>query len=263
IGGSGRRLTYFVTNANSPQFRPRQRTDATRVAVIASPGVADEAGAGGLLPIHLGDQTLVARVVRVAHRFPTLYSGFVVADEQALATALNSLAPGSAVPRELWLDGLSGRPSLPGVQATYQSRVEASLRDDPLARAVLWTLAGLALVGFALALAGLGVAVTTDLRDERGELFDLSAQGARPSALRRHVRLRAGGVLTLGVGGGIALAAVLSVLVVAVVLVTANGRLPEPPLVLSIDWPLVIAGLAAYLLFAAGLVSLVTRSAFR
>jgi hypothetical protein len=56
---------------------------------------------------------------------------------------------------------------------------------------------------------------------------------------------------------------VLSVLVVAVVLVTANGRLPEPPLVLSVDWPLVLAGLAAYLLCAAGLVSLATRSAFR
>jgi len=263
IGGSGRRLTYFVTNANSPQFRPRQRTDEKRVAVIASPGVADQTGAGGLLPIHIGDQTLVVRVARVAHRFPTLYGGFVVADEQTLATALNSLAPGSAVADELWLDGLSGEPRLSGVQVTYQSRVEASLRDDPLARAVLWTLAGLALVGFALALAGLAVALTTDLRDERGELFDLSAQGARPSTLRRHVRLRAGGVLTLGVTGGIALAAVLSVLVVAVVLVTANGRLPEPPLVLNIEWPLVLAGLAAYLLCAAGLVSLATRSAFR
>src|SRR5204863_637678 len=108
IGGSGRRLTYFVTNANSPQFRPRQRTDEKRVAVIASPSVADQAGAGGLLPIHVGDQTLVVRVARVAHRFPTLYGGFVVADEQALATALNSLAPGSAVADELWPDGVSG-----------------------------------------------------------------------------------------------------------------------------------------------------------
>ena len=263
IRGSGARLSYFVTNANSPQFRLRQRTDDTRVPVIASPGVADQAGAGGLLPVHVGDQTLVVRVARVVRRFPTLYSGFVVADELALSTALNSLAPGSAVQDELWLDGLSGRPQLPGIQVTYQSRVEASLRDDPLARAVLWTLAGLALVGFALALAGLAVAVTADLRDERGELFDLEAQGARPSALRRHVRLRSGAVLVLGVIGGVALAAVLSVLVVAVVLVTANGRLPEPPLVLSIDWPLVLAGLGAYLACAAGLVSLTTRSALR
>src|SRR5262249_56052578 len=110
------------------------------------------------------------------------------------------------------------RPRLPGVQVTYQSRVEASLRDDPLARAVLWTLAGLALVGFALALAGLAVAVTTDVRDERGELFDLEAQGARPSALRRHVRLRAGGLPALRLTRGIPLPPVLSVLVLSAAL---------------------------------------------
>jgi hypothetical protein len=210
----------------------------------------------------------------VAHRFPSVYGGFVVADATALATALNAAAPGSATADELWLDGVSSeraralareidRPPLRDVHPTLQSDVEASLRDDPLARAVLWTLAGLSLVGFALALAGLAVAVTADLRDERGELFDLEAQGARPSAIRRHVRLRSGGVLALGVVGGIALAAALSVLVVDVVLVTANGRLPEPPLLLNVDWPLIAAGLAAYLLCAAGLVSLTTRSAVR
>jgi hypothetical protein len=274
IRASGRRLDYFVTNANDAVFRPRQRTDETRLPVIVTPGLAASAGTGGLLPIRVGDQALVVRVAAVAHRFPTLYGSFVVADEQALATALNAEAPGSAVTNEAWLDGVParseraleaavGRPPLQDVRATSQRKVEASLRDDPLARAVLWTLAGLALVGFALALGGLAVAVTADLRDERGELFDLEAQGARPSAIRRHVRLRSGGVLALGVIGGIALAAVLSVLVVAVVLVTANGRLPEPPLLLSIDWPLVLGALAAYLVCAWGLVALTTRSAVR
>jgi hypothetical protein len=274
IRGSGRRVTYFVTNATDATFRPRQRTDAEHVRVIASPGIAGAAGVGGLLPVSFGDTTLVVRVAAVARRFPSLYGGFVVADETALATALNTASPGSAVTNELWLGGMTptgitrlgrsvGHPPLEAVRATFQSRVEAGLRRDPLARAVLWTLAGLAAVGFALALAGLAVAVSADLRDERGELFDLEAQGARPSALRRHVRLRSGGVLALGVLGGAALAAVLSVLVVDVVLVTANGRLPEPPLLLDIDWRLVLAGLAAYLVCAGGLVSVATRSAFR
>jgi hypothetical protein len=244
------------------------------VPVIASPGVAASAGQGGLLPVQVADTTLVVRVAAVARRFPSVYGGFVVADEAALATALNSDSPGAAVTNELWLDGVPpkseralaravGRAPLQDVRASFRSRVEANLRRDPLARAVLWTLAGLAIVGFALALAGLAVAVTADLRDERGELFDLEAQGARPSSLRRHVRLRSGAVLALGVAGGAALAAILSVLVVAVVLVTANGRLPEPPLLLDVDWRLVLAGLAAYLLCAGGLVSVATRSAFR
>ncbi len=271
---SGNRLSYFVTNAAGAVFRPRQPTDGTHLPVIATPDLAATAGAGGLLPIQVGDQALVVRVAAVARRFPTLYGGFVVADEQALATALDAAAPGSAVTNEAWLDGVpkraqkslaaaTGRAPLQDLHATFRSRVESGLRDDPLARAVLWTLAGLALVGFALALAGLAVAVTADLRDERGELFDLEAQGARPSAIRRHVRLRSAGVLTLGVVGGAALAAVLSVLVVAVVLVTADGRLPEPPLLLSIDWPLVLGGLAAYVLCAWGLVALTTRTALR
>jgi hypothetical protein len=270
IRGSGRRVGYFISNAGDAAFRPRQRTDEAHVAAIASPALARTVGTGGLLPIRFADQTLVVRVAAVARRFPSLYGAFVVADQAALATALNADDPGSAVTNEAWLRsapaGLAhavGRPPLDGLRATFRSDVEARLRADPLARAVLWTLAGLALVGFGLALAGLAVAVTADLRDERGELFDLEAQGARPSALRRHVRLRSGGVLALGVLGGVALAAVLSVLVVDVVLVTANGRLPEPPLILDVDWPIVLAGLAAYLVFATGLVSLATRRALR
>jgi hypothetical protein len=70
-------------------------------------------------------------------------------------------------------------------------------------------------------------------------------------------------VLALGVVGGVALAAVLSVLVVDVVRVTANGRLPEPPLLLDVDWRLLLAGLAAYLLCATALVTVATRSALR
>jgi hypothetical protein len=63
--------------------------------------------------------------------------------------------------------------------------------------------------------------------------------------------------------GGIALAAALSVLVVSVVLVTANGKLPVPPLVLDVDWRLVVPALAGYVLCAGGLVSAATRRAFR
>lgn len=274
IRGSGRHLTYFVTNAGDSSFRPRQRTDEIRVPVLASPAIARSVGNGGLLPVQVADVTLVVRVVGVARRYPSVYGGFVVADRVALATALNAAAPGAAITNEVWLDGVGkkaeralgrvvGRPPLQQVRATFRSRVEAGLRDDPLARAVLWTLAGLAAVGFLLALAGLAVALSADLRDERGELFDLEAQGARPSALRRHVRLRSGGMLALGVAGGLALAAVLSVLVVDVVLVTANGRLPEPPLLLDVDWRLVLAGLAAYLVCATGLVTAATRSALR
>jgi len=273
-GGSRARLSYFLTNDRDARFRPRQPTDGARVRAIATPGLAALAGPGGLLPVSVGDFSLVVRVTAEAKRFPSTTEDFVVADETALATSLNAAAPGTAVVRELWLDGVSkrgarelasavGRPPLVGVGATFQRHVEAALRDDPLARAVLRTLAGTALVAFALALAGLLLALAADLRDEDGELTDLEAEGAGPSWLRRHVRLRSACIVAVGLLGGAALAAVLSVLVVAAVLVTANGGAPEPPLLLSVDWTLLALGIAAYLACALAVVSLLTWHAFR
>jgi hypothetical protein len=273
-GASKARLSFFVTNDRSATFRRRQPTDGVPVDTIATPSLASIAGAGGLLPIHIGDVEVVTHVAATARRFPSTNGDFAVVDEQTLATALNAVAPGSAIVRELWLDGVSprsvrrlaaalGRPPLVGVGATFQSRVEAGLRDDPLARAVLRTLAGTALVAFVLALGGLLLGLAADLRDERAELVDLEAQGAGPAWLRRHVRLRSACIVAVGVTGGVALGAVLSVLVVAAVLVTANGAAPEPPLLLSVDWVLLGLGLAAYVACAAAVVSVVTWMAFR
>ena len=267
-------LRYFVSNDVDSRFRLRQPSDEGHAPAIATPQLASIAGPGGLLPLRVGDANIVVRIAATATRFPSLYGQFVVVDRTALATELNAVAPGSAVVNEAWLEGLSsrgaqqlasavGRPPLIGVQATFQSAVEAGLRDDPLARAVLRTLAALAIIGFVLALAGLALALAADLRDELGELSDLEAQGAGPATLRKHVRLRSSGVLALGVLGGAALALVLSVLVAEIVRVTANGGLPEPPLVLTVDVPLLLIGLTAYLACAAGLVSIVTSSAFR
>ena len=67
----------------------------------------------------------------------------------------------------------------------------ARLQADPLARGALLTLAGTAAVALLLALVGLLLAVVGDVRDDRGELFDLEAQGAAPATIRAHLRLRA------------------------------------------------------------------------
>jgi hypothetical protein len=268
------RLSFFLTNDRHAGFRPRQPTDASVVRAIATPSLASVAGAGGLLPIRVDDVPVTLRVAATANRFPSADGDFLVADEGALRTLLNTAAPGAAVVREIWLDGISGhglhelaasvgKPPLVGARATLQSRVLSGLRDDPLARAVLRTLAATALVAFVLALAGLLLALAADVREERGELVDLEAQGAGPSRLRRHLRLRSTAVVGVGVLGGAALGAVLSALVVAAVLVTANGGVPEPPLLLSVDWTLLALGLLAYVACALALVSLVTWNAFR
>jgi ABC-type antimicrobial peptide transport system permease subunit len=125
------------------------------------------------------------------------------------------------------------------------------------------TLAGAALAALGLALLGLLLVVVSDLRDERGELFDLEAQGAAPGTLRRHLRLRTALVATFGLVGGIATGAVLAALVVALVTLTASAGSTELPLLLGFDWPVLLLGFVAYFLVAALLVSAATHRAFR
>ena len=70
-------------------------------------------------------------------------------------------------------------------------------------------------------------------------------------------------VATVGVVGGLATGAVLSLLVVGVVRLTAGADTPVPSLRLDIDWTLLVVALAAYAVAAAMLVGVVTWAAFR
>jgi ABC-type antimicrobial peptide transport system permease subunit len=148
----------------------------------------------------------------------------------------------------------------PFTQLTMQSQAAtlAQLQADPLARGSLLTLAGVALVALALALLGLLLTVAGDVRDDRGDLFDLEAQGASPSTIRAHLRLRALLVGTFGVLGGVVLGSILTSLVIALVSVTASAAQSEPPLRLAWDVPLLLLGAAAYVLLAVALVGLLT-----
>ena len=271
---NGVRLRYFVTNDVVSRFRPKEPTDESRVPVIATPALAELADPNGLLPLQVEGEPFVGRVVATARRFPTLSGDFVLADREALSTALNADAPGSAVVSEIWLTVSSAtaearmkatlnRPPFAGLEKSFRSDFSAELDREPVARASILALLASAVVGFVLALAGLALALSTDIRDERAELFDLEAQGATPALLRRHLRLRSFAVLGFGVLLGLGLGAILSTIVVDVVRVTAGGQLPEPPLLLSFDWPLLLGGVGLFVLIAAVLAVVVTWQAFR
>ena len=120
-------------------------------------------------------------------------------------------------------------------------------------------------MGIALLLGLLAVffLAETDVRDGRGELLDLETQGAEPVALRRHLRLRLLLVAIPGVVGGAIAGLLLSRLVVRFVELTLTADVPEPPLVLSTDWLLLLAVLAAFLAGAAVIAALRSRAAFR
>jgi hypothetical protein len=263
-----------VTNDVVSRFRPKQPTDRSPVPVIATARIAELAGPNGLLPLQVEGEPFVGKVVATARRFPTVSGDFVLADREALSTALNADAPGSAVTGEIWLRGSSSsdearmkavlsRPAFAGLASSFRRDQRAELDREPVARASILALLVSAFVGFVLALAGLGLALSTDIRDERAELFDLEAQGATPALLRRHLRLRSFGVLGFGVLFGLGLGAILSTIVVDVVRVTAGGELPEPPLLLSFDWPLLLGGIGLFVLVAIVVAMVVTWQALR
>jgi hypothetical protein len=194
----------------------------------------------------------------------------VVADRQTAATMIDTRSPGLGTTDELWLDvpaareaataALLSRPPFTALTVSSRAATAATLKADPLARGALLTLAGTAAVALALALVGLLLAVVGDVRDDRGELFDLEAQGAAPATIRAHLRLRAVLVGSFGIVGGIALGAILSALVISLVAVTANAAAPEPPLQLVLDLPLLAVAAAAYVVVAAILVGFATRT---
>ena len=149
-------------------------------------------------------------------------------------------------------DRPAGRGPLESRDDTHEGRLASAARAEHDAE----------LAALGLAVSGLVLAIRADLRDDRGELSDLEAQGATPALLRRGVTARAALVAAIGVLGGVVGGALLALLVTRVVSVTARATAPEPPLVTTVD-PLVLAAAAvAFAASAATLVLLTTRRAF-
>jgi hypothetical protein len=239
-------------------------SDDDPVPVLATPRLAAAAGSGGLLPLQLGGERVTVRVVERIERFPGLRGQGVVGDVEALLSALNAARPGLGRVNELWLGGVRdlGRPEYGAVEVVSRRALEADARQDPIAHGTLLALVAAALVSLGLALAGILLTVVGDLRDERGELYDLEAEGAGPGLLRRIVRLRALTVSLAGLAAGALTGVVLGAVVTDLVSLTARATAAEPPLRLDVDWGVVVAALAAYALLAATLVAAATRRAF-
>lgn len=255
VSGSAGKLGYVLTPDRIGVFRPHQPTDGHLLRVLATPHVAAAAGPSGIIPLQVEGELVPARIVGVVRRFPSVVGDAVIADRATASTVLDTRSPGLGIVDEVWT---SHTPATPALSVASRADTFARLQADPLARGALLTLAGTAAVALLLALVGLMLSVVGDVRDDRGELFDLEAQGASPATIRAHLRLRALLVAVFGVAGGIALGAILSALVISLVSVTAGAAEPEPPLQLSLDLPLLLAAAVLYVLLAALLVGLAT-----
>jgi hypothetical protein len=262
-----------LTPERTSSLRPRQLTDDAPPSVLVTPRLAELAGGvGGLLPIELGGASVPVQVAGVVDRFPGASGDTVVGDRIELRTAIDTVSPGAGRENEVWLDISSARvseianelarPPYRALATTVRANVEAEARHDPLAHGTLLALLATAFVALVLASLGLALAVRADLRDDRGEHYDLEAQGSSPAFLRRVVRARAAGLSVAGLVAGLVTGIGLLALVTRVVSVTARGGTPEPPLAVVVDLRLVAVGVAVFGLLTAALVGGATRRAF-
>jgi len=266
------RVTYAFSQGQTMLLRLPQPTDGRALRVVVSAEIASAAGPDGSITLDLQDQQLPARIVGVAARFPDADQqdeGFVIADESRLATALDARLPGTGTPGEVWLSGPSQaeqalrRAPFAALEVASRRAIERSLAGDPLARGLELTLGAAALATLVLAALGFWLALVSELRDERGELFDLEAQGVSPNMLRSQFRLRSAILVALGALGGALLGLLLSRLVVALVRVSATTETARPPLRFEPAWVAAAAGLGALAVAAALIVELTAKRAFR
>jgi hypothetical protein len=257
-------------------FRPAQPTDGQVMPVVASPDVARAAGGvGATTVLDFQDTHVDARIVGVASRLPTVPAdagAFVLGDAAWLSTAIDSDAPGEGTPNEIWLsapgDGsIAGRalrrPPFSSLVVDSRAAVEDRLAGDPLAHATALALGAAGLVALVLAVLGFWVGVVSELHDEKSDFFDLEAQGLPPADMRRQLRMRGVILLVLGFAGGLALAVLLSRLVVSLIRVSGTTGVPEPPLRLDPDWLVAGLGIAALMLAALLVAEGASLAAFR
>jgi predicted lysophospholipase L1 biosynthesis ABC-type transport system permease subunit len=184
---------------------------------------------------------------------------------------VNAVRPGIAVPGEAWIsaDGPEAaaeasaalaREPFRTVRIESRTATEASRQGDPFAEGVVWALAIAAVAALGLAAAGLVLAAAVHLRDERGELAELEAQGFRPEWLAVMSVARMGWLMIGGVVVGLALGVALTQLAVGAIAIAADAVAPVPPLVVVQGWPVSLAAVVGFVaLVAIGVGFLVGR----
>ena len=251
--GSGAVATVtFATSGTPGVLRPAQPTDTHPVPVLADPQTTASAGPGGRIALTVDGLPVIARVVGVLDRFPTLppdSAGFLIADQTTLAAALDAQLPGQGRTDELWIS--TGDPArlraalqsgaLAQLASSFRADIDHQLQDAPVARGVLGTLIAATALSVLLAVIGLLTTLLGGTRDERVE-SDLEEQGVGPRGLRAELRFRLALVSVLGVIVGLGIAALLTRLAVASVRAAGTVANPRPPVVTVVPW----AALAAW-----------------
>jgi hypothetical protein len=247
-------IVSFSASGTPGVLRPAQPTDMRPVPVLVDPQTAAAAGPDGRIALTVDGLPVIARVVGVLNRFPTVdpdSGGFVIADEATLAAALDAQLPGQGRPDELWIStGHLARVraaldsgTLAQLDSSFRIDLDNQLRDAPVARGVFGTLITATALSVVLAVVGLLTALLGGARDERVEA-DLTEQGVGPRGLRADLRVRLALASLLGVIAGLGIAVLLTRLAVASVRAAGTVADPRPPVVTVVPWAALVTGAA-------------------
>jgi predicted lysophospholipase L1 biosynthesis ABC-type transport system permease subunit len=224
-----------------------------------------------VLPIDVLGTEVAARVVGVVRHFPTVHGNVVVADRQWVATALNANDPGPPFYNEIWLNAQHpqqvaqelGRRPFVGMKVDSRTSVTDESKAASLVRAArdLFLIGAIAAV--ALAVLGMALAATSDVRARRWEILDLRGQGADHQWIARFVRRRL--VVSCAFAGVVGAVAGVALLFATVSLlrIAADFRQPDPPLRMSLPWIGIAGSALAVAAVATLLVTVLVRSQLR
>jgi hypothetical protein len=266
----------LVSGAGGMFIRPAVRTDGLVMPAIVSPDLVNDVDASGVLDVLIGsDLKLKLRPVGTTSLFPSIVDPgrVVIVDLQPLQLAMNALDPGTGMPNQVLLGTPSdartaevvaalGRDPFPSLVVVSRPATEEERVNDPFAIGLVWGLAIGAIAGLLLSLLGVLLAAAAELRDERGELWELEAQGTTPRSLTSLVVLRTVAMCTIGTVTGVVLGVWLGWFVASAVGVGGEGRTPVPALVLVAPWVAIVGIALALLLVIAIAVFTITRRHF-
>ena len=270
-------IALEVFSVSTETIRAPQVTDDLVIPAIASPNLAAAVDPDGVLRLRVGTgRTIALRVVATASHFPTIVSPdphFVVVPYGPYLMALDAALPGVARPSEMWL-GVPDAARQASVRAALQltpfrfpsvtarSDLVAAQSGDPLSQAIVWALIAAAAAGLILSVGGVMLGAVTDLRDDRGELADLEAQGVSPATLRWHALAKTAWLTGGGALVGLLVGVVLTVAVTAALAIDAAGTLPIPPLAVVVPLGQIVVLIAALVGLVLGLVGWLARRTY-
>ncbi|MGH3381492.1 MAG: FtsX-like permease family protein, partial [Actinoallomurus sp.] len=262
-----------LRNGTTPSARGRPAPPGPIPAIVsANLAARAHVAADGRLDLNENGVEQPLTVVAIVPALPTTSAGApaVLVDWSALTDEALGTGGAAPTPTEWWL-GTRGGDSAPaaltlGAHPAWagatvdRTALRHRLRDAPLGGA----LQGALLLGFgaALVFAAIGFAVNTAVsaRERVTEFAILRALGVNGRQVLGLVAVEQAFLVGLGLAGGLLLGIVVARLVVPHVVLTVSATAPYPPAHVIMQWPVILAMLAAIVVLLTGVLLLLVHS---